>query len=505
VSSPAQKREELAALLNEVRTRVTSRYPGTHATAHAPGGNITIPLADLMPLLHARDAAQSKMASIGTVNPRRGGIANRVIQLVKRTVARSLNWFVRDQITFNREVVLGTEAVLQALNEMNFALSSLAGQISTAFQGQDMPSQPHFASMQAELRSLHEQVQALHNQLPKLHGENTELKDMRVHWSEWRLHWELQAGQKETYLLRAIAELQLAQQKRAGELEGHVRASIDAQHRDFQAALDKASYGIERSVRDDFERTRLDYERLIHSELRLMRQKAAGQASAPPVTAAITAAEQPALAFDYQKFADRFRGPEEWVRRNQKLYLASFRGCQNVLDIGCGRGEMLEDLRAANVPAKGIDFSSESVAYCRSKGLDAIEADLFPYLAGLYDGELDGIYCSQVIEHLAPERLPEMIRLCAAKLQRGGAIILETPNPECLAIFATHFYLDPTHRRPIPPPLLSFYLEEFGFGQIQIQSLSPAADLIPQVAELPAGVVERFFGGMDYAIIARKL
>ena len=119
-----------------------------------------------------------------------------------------------------------------------------------------------------------------------------------------------------------------------------------------------------------------------------------------------------------------------------------------MLDIGCGRGEFLEMMRDAGVPAKGIDLSEESVATCRHKGLDAEVADLFVYLENLPEASLDGIFCSQVVEHLPPERLPEMIRLCASRLQRNGVIAIETPNPECLAIFATHFYLDPTHQRP---------------------------------------------------------
>src|ERR1035441_8558621 len=79
------------------------------------------------------------------------------------------------------------------------------------------------------------------------------------------------------------------------------------------------------------------------------------------------------------------------------------------------------------------------------------------------------------------ERLPEMIRLCASRLQRHGVIAIETPNPECLAIFATHFYLDPTHRRPVPHPLLAFYLDEFGVGRLEVRKLSPAADSMPSV------------------------
>jgi hypothetical protein len=97
-----------------------------------------------------------------------------------------------------------------------------------------------------------------------------------------------------------------------------------------------------------------------------------------------------------------------------------------------------------------------------------------------------------------------MIRLAAGCLQRGGIIAIETPNPECLAIFATHFYLDPTHQRPVPHPLLAFYLEEFGMGNIEVRRLSPAVETMPSLLSLPEEFREAFFGGLDYAITARK-
>jgi O-antigen chain-terminating methyltransferase len=95
--------------------------------------------------------------------------------------------------------------------------------------------------------------------------------------------------------------------------------------------------------------------------------------------------------------------------------------------------------------------------------------------------------------------------MCGEKLRSGGILILETPNPECLAIFATHFYLDPTHQRPIPAALLAFYFEEYGFGRIEVQRLAPAANDFPSLAMLPEGVREQFFGGLDYAIVGTKL
>jgi SAM-dependent methyltransferase len=182
-----------------------------------------------------------------------------------------------------------------------------------------------------------------------------------------------------------------------------------------------------------------------------------------------------------------------------------FQNCRNVLDIGCGRGEFLELLKAAGVHAKGIEHSEELIRLCQSRGLEAQQADLFEYLSEQPEATLAGIFCAQVVEHLPPDRLPEMVRLAAAALQRGGVLAIETPNPECLAIFATHFYLDPTHHRPVPHPLLAFYMEEHGLGGIEVHKRSPAVESMPALGSLPADFRDQFFGGLDYAIIGRKL
>ena len=75
-SNTDAKTAELAALLEEIRNRVRARYPGPDALGH-----LKIPLPDLMPLVQARDAAEAKVASIGTVNPRRGGPLNALAQM----------------------------------------------------------------------------------------------------------------------------------------------------------------------------------------------------------------------------------------------------------------------------------------------------------------------------------------------------------------------------------------------------------------------------------------
>ena len=453
------KSDELAAVIAEIRERVRSRNPNGAAPGH-------IPLLDLTPLLHARDAAEAKVASIGTVNPRPGGLKNSIIQRVKRTIARSLDWHVREQVEFNRGVMECVQAVVEALNECNRAIAVLAGKS---------------AELDAEAR---------------------ELRDIRDHWAEWRTGWEQKLAQTEIHFLRSVAELQAAFQHRVTLMDANYREQVKAQHADFGHAIERQSEAIHQRFWDDLQSVRLEYEAVIHAELRLMRQKATFARGAEQVSQ--TAAPQFA-SVDWLKFAEKFRGSEDAIRTRQTMYVSRFRDRAPVLDLGCGRGEMLAVFREAGIPARGVDAHPDSIALCHANGLEAEKEDLFAYLSGLSDASLGGAICCQVVEHLPPARVPELIALVHAKLRTGGLLAIETPNPECLAIFATHFYIDPTHRHPIPPVLASFYLEEAGFGQLEIQRLSPAIQTLPALAELPEEFRKQFFGSLDYAAFGVKL
>ena len=459
----AENSEELTALVQEIRDRVRARHPGPGALKQ-----LQIPLPDLMPLVEARDAAEAKVASIGSVNPRAGGPLNGVVQAVKRLVARALDWHVREQVEFNRNVMSCVEATIEALNDTRRAISAMA---------------PLFEPLQQEA---------------------AELKDIRSHWVEWRREWEHKLFINETQFLRSVADLQGAFQHRATLMEGNFREIARAQHADYLGALDRSVIETQKRFWEEVGKVRREYERVIHEELRIIRQRGVQQAPQPaaPARPPEPAAEMP---FDYGRFAERFRGSEDYVKKNLQFYLPRFQGRGPVLDIGCGRGEFLEMMRDAGIEARGVDLSQESVARCRQKGLDAEQADLFAYLRDRPGRSLGGIFCAQVIEHLPPASLPEMIRLASEKLSRDGLLALETPNPECLAIFASHFYLDPTHTRPVPHPLVAFYMEEFGLGQIEVQRLSPAVESMPALASLPEDFRNAFFGGLDYAIFGIKL
>jgi 2-polyprenyl-3-methyl-5-hydroxy-6-metoxy-1,4-benzoquinol methylase len=449
------KGDELATVIAEIRERVRARNTNGTATA--------IPLPDLMPLLHARDSAESKVASIGTVNPRSGGLKNAIIQQLKRTVARALDWHIREQVEFNRGVMACVQATIEDLNVCKQALSLLSGRLS--------------------------------HETAALRSEANELKDIRAHWAEWRAGWEQKLATTEIQFLRSVAELQAA-------FHHQVTVQAKAQHSEFERSMVRQNEEMQQRFWDELGRARAEYERMIHSELRVVRQRATLAHAAEQV---VQSAPPEFANIDWLKFADRFRGSEEDIRARQQMYVGRFREHAPVLDLGCGRGEIIQIFRDAGIAARGVDSNDDSIGLCLAKGLDAEKADLFTYLNDLPDASLGGVICCQVVEHLPPARLPEMIRLAHAKLRVGGLVAIETPNPECLAIFATHFYIDPTHRHPIPPALTSFYLEEAGFGLIEVERLSPAIDNMPTLGELPEAFRKEFFGSLDYAAFGIKL
>ncbi len=482
--------EQIAAVVEEIRQRVRARYE------KQVEGLPDFCLPSLQPLGHARDAAFGKVAAIGTVNPRPPGLVNSLFQGVKKMVARALAWHVREQVEFNRAVVEYMDRVLAVVDEHNRQLLMVA----------------------------------------RLGRQSSEIShDTARHVNELRVGWEERWNKTEIQLLRAMAELQGAFQHRTMLLESSFREHVQAQHADYLGALDRSTLDIQKRLWDDLTKLRQEHERQIQTELRLVRQRAQSWVQAAPTSGrqSLTAETQPPFpdpqslspgsvrgpagvgvspspGFDYARFAERFRGGSDYVRAAQKFYLPYFQDRSRVLDLGCGRGEFLELMRESAVAARGIDADLESVALCRQKQLQVQQADLFDYLAGLDDESLDGIFSAQVAEHLPPARLPELVALAAAKLEPGGVLAIETPNPECLAIFATNFYLDPTHVRPVPSALLHFYFEESGFGSIEVHQLAPAVEVFPEIATL-AGVngleafQKKFFGGLDYAIIGRKL
>ena len=226
-------------------------------------------------------------------------------------------------------------------------------------------------------------------------------------------------------------------------------------------------------------------------------------------------------SYKYVGFEDRFRGSTDEIRARLATYVPLFAGASDVLDVGCGRGELLDLLTGAGVKARGLDLNHEMVELCRDRGLEVAEGDLLSYLESLPDGSLGGLIAIQVAEHLEPSYLMRALETAYHKLRPGSHIVLETINPACWFAFFSSYIRDLTHVRPLHPDTLTYLLTASGFQAVRAEYRSPYPDdgklqhvapfddgTLRDIADTANANVDRLnallFTHLDYAAIGER-
>jgi O-antigen chain-terminating methyltransferase len=207
-----------------------------------------------------------------------------------------------------------------------------------------------------------------------------------------------------------------------------------------------------------------------------------------------------------------FRGPEAEIRKRFSAYLPYVTrlpreiAALTAVDIGCGRGEWLRELNDAGMTAIGVDSNPVSVERCVSNGLKVVREDAITYLRHQVNESLGVVSAFHVIEHLATESLIALLIEAHRVLAPGGLLLLETPNPDNVLVGATSFYLDPTHRHPIPAPLLRVMLEFAKFDVVESLALQPNDEMreFAQAEHWPPTLLRLLAGPRDIGVVARK-
>lgn len=209
----------------------------------------------------------------------------------------------------------------------------------------------------------------------------------------------------------------------------------------------------------------------------------------------------------YRAFEDRYRGSRATITGRLRAYqpfvapLAA-EGRADALDLGCGRGEWLELLGDYGLRARGVDLDDDMLAACRERGLQVETGDALAALRAVPDDSLALVSAFHLVEHIPFDMVRALIAEALRALRPGGLLILETPNPENLVVGASSFYMDPSHLRPIPPPLLAFAAEHAGFARHQIVRLQEAAQLH---TDARIGMISVLEGpSPDYSVVAQK-
>lgn len=216
----------------------------------------------------------------------------------------------------------------------------------------------------------------------------------------------------------------------------------------------------------------------------------------------------------YVRLEQAFRGDPLLVATRQSQYLAHVRPSVTketpLLDLGCGRGEWLSVLAEDGLEAWGVDENAEVIAICRQRGLTVELKSITNTLSSIPHRSLGAITLFQVLEHLQFSDVLDVLVKARQLLAPGGVLIAEVPNVENIRVGSGTFWIDPTHVRPLFPPVLRFLAEEAGFTQIQTIYSTPLEELPnlegvdSKIADVILQLHQQINGNGDFAIVARN-
>jgi O-antigen chain-terminating methyltransferase len=210
----------------------------------------------------------------------------------------------------------------------------------------------------------------------------------------------------------------------------------------------------------------------------------------------------------YRAFEERYRGSQEQIKSRLCVYIPFVRPLiglhenAKAIDLGCGRGEWLELLKEEGFDAQGVDLDEGMLVACRELGLNVHVGEAVGFLKELPEASQVIVSGFHIVEHIPFADIQTLVQEALRVLKPGGLLILETPNPENIVVGSSSFYLDPTHQRPIPPQLLAFLPEYYGYETTKIVRLQESLELH---STNPPRLLDVLNGASpDYSIVARK-
>ena len=383
--------------------------------------------------------------------------------------------------------------------------------------------------------------------IAKLHRLPIIGRFMRIATATFHLPWHLSVLERRLAIIEDRQSRMVADADEMAAFVGHVHAALMPTLSLIDNELVELRDGSEMLLREDQER-RLSLERLIgriddaHSrvkevqafadskleEAKATHRKTLAEASAlrhllgsalplkasndpGVISEAIQKVDEHALDDLYLAFENKFRGTPAMIAARCERYLPVMAGTPAVesgglvLDIGSGRGEWLGLLTKQGHQCRGVDLNVAMVAAAQGDGHDVVSGDAIAYLREQPANSLGAITGFHIVEHLPFRVLIELLDQAHRVLMPGGAILFETPNPECLVVGACNFYYDPTHQNPLPPELMRFLALARTFSSARIIRTDADCDLHnPESGFSPKDVNSWFQVPMDYALYARK-
>jgi 2-polyprenyl-3-methyl-5-hydroxy-6-metoxy-1,4-benzoquinol methylase len=99
-----------------------------------------------------------------------------------------------------------------------------------------------------------------------------------------------------------------------------------------------------------------------------------------------------------------------------------------VVDIGCGRGDLVRLLQADGFDAEGIDISPEQAALARAAGVARVRQGDFRAILTAHPAHYAAITATDLLEHLTKPEVLGTFDDVAAALTPGGVFVGRVPN-----------------------------------------------------------------------------
>jgi len=137
-------------------------------------------------------------------------------------------------------------------------------------------------------------------------------------------------------------------------------------------------------------------------------------------------------------------------------------GTGSLIDIGCGRGDMLKALFAAGYTVAGVDLSPVSVEVCKPHPvfIANLEKEALPFS----EASFDHVFSKSVIEHLH-NPMPFLKEALRVLNPEGTAVIM---TPSWVHTKWGPFYLDYSHVTPFTLPSLRDAMNMAGFRDVRV-------------------------------------
>jgi O-antigen chain-terminating methyltransferase len=173
---------------------------------------------------------------------------------------------------------------------------------------------------------------------------------------------------------------------------------------------------------------------------------------------------QPAPWYSRLAYIEAFQGSFETVVERYRGLVTAFKSTGPVLDLACGRGEMLDLLREAGIDAQGAEQDPDLVAIARKRGHTVAVADPLDFLESQPEGSVGGLFGSYLLERLGPQRVLDLVVAAGVRLRVGARAVLLAANPASAPARAT----DPAATAAVDARFAEFLFRQAGFAGVEI-------------------------------------